>query len=245
MSFLVKETCMDGGNNLVLSWKAALQKLKTPITASPKEKLDCRKQINHFRGKSWGANERMTSLKGDLHLSVKEKGPAFLGYPAKRGVCGQLTSRGDNHGQTLPLTAAPAYMQRAHVFSYLRKTHCYIWWNPKCDDDNLVDVQREGPEHYLGLTVNGQRKHRTKDSSYCSETIHSWQHGFCTRKDWADPFLNIIDMRQPLFSYREEFCKHIKAGQSVQGRALTCHMHTKTPSKPLRFCHIQITSPLY
>lgn len=94
--------------------------------ASLKEKLDSKKQINHFRGKSWGANEQMAKLKGDWPLSVKEKGPAFLGYPAKRRVYGQLTSRRDDHGQTLPLTAGPAGMQHAHVFPYLRKTHCYI-----------------------------------------------------------------------------------------------------------------------
>lgn len=49
---------------------------------------------------SWGANEQMVSLKRDWHLSVKEKGPAALGFPAKRGACSQLTSR-DDHGQTL------------------------------------------------------------------------------------------------------------------------------------------------
>lgn len=57
MSFLVKETCIDGKNNLVLSGKEAPEKLKTPMTASPEEKLDCRKQINHFREVRQGANE--------------------------------------------------------------------------------------------------------------------------------------------------------------------------------------------
>lgn len=52
-------------------------------------------------------------------------------------------------------------------------------------------------------------------------------------------------MHQQLFSYHEAFCKHIKAGQSTQGRALTSHLHTKTPSKPLRFLpHPDNISPL-
>lgn len=56
MSFPAEETCIDGGSNPVLSCKAALEKLKTPIMVSPKEKLDCRKHVNHVRGKSWGAD---------------------------------------------------------------------------------------------------------------------------------------------------------------------------------------------
>lgn len=88
-----------------------------------------------------------------------------------------------------PQTAGPTYRWHAHLFPYLRKTWCYIWWNPKSDNNSLVGVQRDGPEHHLNFTVNTQRKRGTKSSSYCSETIQSWQHSFSTRMDWADPFL--------------------------------------------------------
>lgn len=67
---------------------------------SPEEKVDCRRLINHLREMSWGANKQAVSLKGDQHLSVKEKGPVLLRLPDKTRVCSQHTNRGDDHGQT-------------------------------------------------------------------------------------------------------------------------------------------------
>lgn len=109
---------------------------------------------------SWGADKQAVSLKGDQRLSVKEKGPALLRLPDKSRVCSQPKSRGDDHDQTL--RAGPTSMQHTDVFPYLRKMHCCNQWDPKSDNDNLMGVQREGPEHSLGFTVNTQRKHCTR-----------------------------------------------------------------------------------
>lgn len=118
---------------------------------SPEEKMDCRRLTNHLKEMSWGANKQAMSLKGDQHLSVKEKGFALLRLPDKTRVCSQLTGRGDDHDQT-----QGHQEQHTDLFPYLRKTHCCNQWNPKHDNDNLVGVQRGDPGYPLGFTVNIQ-----------------------------------------------------------------------------------------
>lgn len=94
----------------------------------------------------------------------------ILGFPARRRVCSQLRSWGDSHGQTLghyqqgKQQHLTAYMQHTHRYFYIWGKHTAILdGTQKSNNENLVSMQREGPEHHFGFTVN--RKHTM-------ETLH-------------------------------------------------------------------------
>lgn len=207
---------------------------ESPIKTSPEEKLDCRRLINHLREMSWVQTNRQCHWK-ETAFECERKRP-----------CTPQASRQDQsvepaHKQRRWPWPDPGTQSRAHIHAAHRSVSM-------SEEKSLL--QSMGPKIWQwqpgGCAERGPRVSFGFHSKHTKKTLHKRLHSATawklptadnTSTVWDGPYIKHCQHASTLVQIPWAFYKPIKAGQSMQGRSPTSHLHTNTPSNA--FCHIQ------